>query len=65
MRMNPLHLRRKFWWELLFVSTLLFLLVGVRWQKKAEVVALVIPPALLPPVAEWSALAGPRPLSLD
>jgi len=36
--MASLHAKRKFWWELIFISVLLFLLAGVRSQRKHEVV---------------------------
>lgn len=39
MRMAPKHVKRKFWWELIFISLLLYLLIGVRSQKKGEVAA--------------------------
>src|SRR6185503_15495049 len=38
-RMAPLHVKRKFWWELIFISVLLFLLAGAWSQRKGEVAA--------------------------
>jgi hypothetical protein len=37
--MAPKHVKRKFWWELIFISVLLFLLAGARSQRKHEVAA--------------------------
>ena len=39
MRMAPNHVKHKFWWELIFISVLIYLVVGVRSQKKQELVA--------------------------
>jgi hypothetical protein len=50
MRMAPFHVKRKFWWELLFISVLIFLLAGSLSQKTHDVVAMV-QPVLVPPVA--------------
>ena len=39
MRMAPLHVKRKIWWELIFAGVLLYLFVGVRTEKKRDVAA--------------------------
>jgi len=36
LRMAPLHVKRKFWSELILISVLIFLLAGVRSQTKRE-----------------------------
>lgn len=53
--MAPLHVKRKFWWELIFISVLLFLLAGVHVQRKQEVAA-AVPVILAPAVALTTAL---------
>jgi hypothetical protein len=40
--MAPFHVKRKFWWELIFISVLLFLLAGVPSQRKRDVAAAAI-----------------------
>lgn len=45
-----MHVKRKFWWELIFISVLIFLLAGVRSQWQREDVAAVqaaLPPAIV------------------
>lgn len=42
MRMAPFHVKRKFWWELIFISVLLFLLAGVPSQRKRDAAAITI-----------------------
>ena len=59
MRMAPLHTKRKFWWELLFISVLVFLLAGVRSQRKLEVAAAV--PAVAVPTIAIAAIVKPLP----
>lgn len=58
--MAPLHLKRKFWWELTFIGVLVFLLLGSRAQRKLEVAAAAFPipiaVALAPPVVTVVAL---------
>ncbi len=61
MRMNPLHVHRKFWWELIFLGLLLFLLAGARSQAKLEVVAAAL--AALPPVVGSEIIATLVPLA--
>ena len=39
MRMAPLHVKRKFWWELIFIGALFFLLTGVRSQRQRDATA--------------------------
>jgi hypothetical protein len=56
--MAPQHVKRKFWWELIFISVLLFLLAGVRVPRKQEVAAA---PALLTPAITLSAVLQPLP----
>jgi hypothetical protein len=65
MRMDPIHVTRKFWWELIFISVLVFLLVGVRSQTKREVLAAA--QAVLVPVIELGVVAAPplKPLALN
>jgi hypothetical protein len=58
--MAPLHAKRKFWWELIFISVLLFLLAGVRVQRKQEVAAAA--PALLAPSVALTAVLKPLPV---
>jgi hypothetical protein len=59
-RMAPLHLKRKFWWELTFLGVLVFLLLGSRAQRQREVALAAIPVpiaiALAPPVVTLVAL---------
>jgi hypothetical protein len=38
MRMAPHHVKHQFWWELIFISVLIYLFVGLRSQRK-ELVA--------------------------
>ena len=60
MRMAPLHLKRKFWWELMFLGVLVFLLLGSRSQRQREVALAGLPApiamALAPPVVNFVAL---------
>jgi hypothetical protein len=37
--MAPLHVKRKFWWELIFIGALFFLLTGVRSQRQRDAAA--------------------------
>ena len=60
MRMAPLHMKRKFWWELLFISVLVFLLAGARSQRKREVANWVAP--VLAPAVVLSAVVEPLPI---
>jgi hypothetical protein len=39
MRMAPHHVKHKFWWELIFISVLIYLFVGLWSQRKEELVA--------------------------
>jgi len=39
MRMNPQHVKRKFGWELVLISVLLFLLAGAWSQRRQELAA--------------------------
>jgi hypothetical protein len=73
LRMAPLHVKRKFWWELIFISVLIFLLAGVRSQRKREDVAAaqVTPAATLAPTvvalipaADLGGVVTPLPLPL-
>jgi hypothetical protein len=57
MRMAPLHVKRKFWWELAFIGLLLFLLTGVWAQRKATMVVAV--PAMLSPALKVGAVVTP------
>ena len=71
MRMAPLFVKRKLWWELIFISVLLFLLAGIPSQGKREAVQaaqaapaiVTLVPALLDPVppAVLGALGTPLP----
>jgi hypothetical protein len=45
--MAPLHVKRKFWWELIFIGVLIFLLTGVHAQRKRDVAA-AAQPTLVP-----------------
>ena len=60
MRMAPLHLKRKFWWELMFIGVLVFLLIGstTQWQREVAFTASPAPItiALAPPVVAFVAL---------
>ena len=67
--MAPKHVQRKFWWELLLISLLLYLLAGVRSQKKHEMVAAAqagAAPATiaLAPTIPLGVVATPLPLPL-
>jgi hypothetical protein len=64
--MAPLHSKRKFWWELIFISVLLFLLAGVRPQREREVGAAqsVLAPAIVTLVPTVVAVVTPPPLPL-
>ena len=55
MRMAPKHVKRKVWWELIFISVLLFLLAGVRVPRNQEV-ATAAPVIVSPPLALTAAL---------
>jgi hypothetical protein len=48
--MSPLHAKRTFWWELVFISVLLFLLAGAWSQRKDEIVTAqtALVPAIVP-----------------
>lgn len=63
--MSPIHVTRKFWWELIFVSVLVFLLVGVRSQTKRD--ALTAAQPTLDPVIELGVVVAlpPIPLALN
>ena len=63
--MAPIHVTRKFWWELIFVSVLVFLLVGVRSQTKREALTTARP--ALDPVIELGVVVAlpPIPLALN
>ncbi|HTD66914.1 MAG TPA: hypothetical protein VK846_10340 [Candidatus Limnocylindria bacterium] len=52
MRMAPEHVKRKFWWELIFIGVLLFLLAGGRSIEERKVVAAA--PTLLAPPSGWT-----------
>lgn len=39
LRMAPLHVKRKFWYELILISVLIFLLAGIPSQTKREAAA--------------------------
>ncbi len=60
MRMAPLHLKRKYWLELMLLGVLAFLLLGSRAQQQREVAAAALPVpitiALAPPVVALVAL---------
>ncbi len=60
MRMAPLHLKRKFWLELMLLAVLAFFLLGSRAQRQREVASAAIPGpiaiALAPPVVTLVAL---------
>ena len=64
-RMAPQHIKRKFWWELIFIGVLLFLLAGVPSQRKREAVAAAestpSPAVALAPAAESSVVVTPLP----
>jgi hypothetical protein len=60
--MAPIHVTRKFWWELIFISVLVFLLVGVRSQTKRDVLTATRP--ALDPVIELGVLVAPPPIPL-
>ena len=63
--MAPLHVKRKFWWELIFIGVLLFLLAGVPSQRKREAVAAQATPAVtviaLVPATVLGAVVAPLP----
>jgi hypothetical protein len=64
MRMAPFHVKRKFWWELIFISVLLFLLAGVPSQRKRDAAAATMLDRLpslvfLAPVIDSSLVAVP------
>lgn len=60
--MAPTHAKRKFWWELLFISVLIFLLAGVRPQREREAIAAA--QAILAPAVVLSAVVVPLPTPL-
>ena len=41
--MAPIHVTRKFWWELIFIGVLIFLFTGIRSQMKRDLLAIVVP----------------------
>jgi len=64
-RMTPSHVKRKLWWELIFIGVLVFLLVGARTQRTQDVAvaARARPPApSIKAAAIVTALAAPLTL---
>ena len=61
MRMAPQHVKRTFWWELVFIGILLFLLAGARSQRKQELVTATrnIPVLAIDPSAITKPLMAP------
>ena len=65
--MAPLHLKLKYWLELMLLAVLAFFLLGSRAQQKREVASVVIPApiaiALAPPVVALVALVPKMEIS--
>src|ERR1043166_3048541 len=61
-RMAPLHMKRKFWWELILISLLVFLLASARSQRKQELAAAVVTVPLVPPAVVVAPLMAPLAL---